>query len=78
MEYVYDKMLPITKFESLYIYIYMYVYIFQNLGCGLNFWFNISMANHIDIHKLNLWPFKKFKFSNEVLFFKCVFNILKQ
>jgi hypothetical protein len=54
MEYVYDKMLPITKFESLYIYIYMYVYIFQNLGCGLNFWFNISMANHIDIHKLNL------------------------
>jgi hypothetical protein len=35
-------------------------------------------VNDIDIHQLNLWPFKSLKFLDEIIFKKCVFFLLKK
>jgi hypothetical protein len=46
--------------------VWKFIYIFQNSSHGLNFWLNIFMVDHIDIHKLNLGQFKSLNFPNEV------------
>jgi len=45
----------VTKFEKI-------AYIFQNYGCEWNSWVNFFMVYDIDIHELNLIPFRYLKF----------------
>ncbi len=66
MEYICDKIIPITKFEKI-------AYIFQNESCKWNSWVNFFIVYDIDMPELNLGPFKDFKFLEEILFKKCVF-----
>jgi hypothetical protein len=45
MEYICDKIIPITKFEKI-------TYIFENQGWEWNYWMNFFMVYDIDIHQL--------------------------
>jgi hypothetical protein len=59
MEYICDKIIFITKFEILHIYI-------SKLGLWVEFLLvKFFMVNDIDIHQLNLGPFK---FLDEISF----------
>jgi len=69
MEYICDKIIFVTKFEKI-------AYIFQNYGCEWNYWVNFFMAYDIDVHELNLIPFRYLKFLDVNSFKKCVFFIL--
>ncbi len=57
MEYICDKIMPITKFEKI-------AYMFQNQDCEWNSWVNFFMVYDNDIHELNLRPFR------DLIFFK--------
>jgi len=58
MEYICDKLSFITKFEKLHIY--------SKLGLWVEFLLvNFFMVNDIDIHHLNLGPFKSLNFLDE-------------
>jgi hypothetical protein len=66
MEYIYDNIIFVTKFENLYI-------ILESYGCGWNFWVNVFVVNDIDIHWLNIGPFRSLKLLVENPFKKYVF-----
>ncbi len=55
MEYICDKIIHVIEFEKI-------AYIFQNQGCEWNSWVNFFMVYDIDIHELNLGPFRDLKF----------------
>ncbi len=55
MVYICDKIIHVTKFEKI-------AYIFQNYGCKWDSWVNFLMVYNIDIHELNLGPFRYLKF----------------
>ncbi len=55
MEYICDKIIFVIEFEKI-------AYVLQNQGCEWNSWVNIFMVYDIDIHELNLRPFKDLKF----------------
>ncbi len=69
MEYICDKIILVTKFEK-------NAYILQNQGCEWNFWVNFFMVYDIDIHELNLRPFKNWKFLDEISLKKMFFAFL--
>jgi len=66
MEYICDKIIPITKFENI-------AYILQNYGYEWNSWVNFFMVYDIDVHELNLGPFKNLKFLDEISLKKVCF-----
>jgi len=47
MEYIWDEIIPIIKFEKLHIY------------SKLGLWVDFFVGNDIDIYQLNLEPLKK-------------------
>jgi len=53
--YICDKIIHVTKFEKI-------AYIFQNYGCKWDSWVNFLMVYNIDIHELNLRPFRYLDF----------------
>ncbi len=55
MVYICDKIIHVTKFEKI-------AYIFQNYGCKWDSWVNFLMVYNIDIHELNLRPFRYLNF----------------
>ncbi len=66
LEYIHDKIKPITKFKSLNIYFK------TKVVDGIFGWF-FFMVYDIDIHQLNLRKIWNLKFLDEISFFKCVF-----
>jgi hypothetical protein len=65
MEYICDKIIPITKFENLNIYLETKV-VDGKLFYGVWYWY-------IYIYKLYLGQFRNLKFLDEISFKICVF-----
>ncbi len=63
-EYICDKIILVIEFEKI-------AYILQNQDCEWNYWVNLFMVYDIDIHELNLKPFRDLKFVDEISFKYC-------
>jgi hypothetical protein len=66
MEYICDKIIHVIEFEKI-------TYILQDQGCEWNSWVNFFMVYEIDIHELNLGPFRDLKFLDEISLKKLCF-----
>ncbi len=71
MEYICGKIILITKLEK-------NAYILQNQGCEWNSRVIFFIVYDIDIHELNLWPFKYLNFMDEISLKICVYCIFEQ